>query len=394
MAERDTAVESLKGYLRQLAPPTRAKLLAEIERLRQNGDELPGAELIIAELRDDPPPPEARPEERPLDPVARQFFAALEPYLSDHPPDRTLAGRIARRAQFGIWEWISRDLMASMARDFTRDMKQYLINGRNREAELSVRTFQNKAVKYLEGTIASTSGAEQARNRLSGLTGSKTGFNELRQILRVLKAREPLAQFAESLPQKIDKLVDERLETIEKSLSAVTAASPDAMPFGLTLVLRRLVTPWQLIRFATKSVETKDADDVAESPYGIAVNMVLDHLDDLVATLRVALRDGRIVRAKEILVGVYDLEYSLRVRIDLFESEWGDRLDRTMELIAKVLDTEARNVPEGLNHVLHSRGLRQHQSMMGQITRIGYKCRDALNDGVMYGRNLVAGFRK
>ena len=33
-------------------------------------------------------------------------------------------------------------------------------------------------------------------------------------------------------------------------------------------------------------------------------------------------------------------------------------------------------------------------SLTGQITRIGWKCRDALTDSMAYGRNLVSGFRK
>ncbi len=395
MTQKETAVEGLRGYLRQLTPQTRAKLLAELERLQQSGSDMPGADLIITELRaecllDKPDKPEL-PQ---LDHAARHFFVVLEPYLIEQPPERTTVGRISRNALHGIWEWITRELMASMARDYTKDMKQFLASGRTREADQAVLAFQNKAVKYLEGTLARASGADQARTRLALHAGSSEAFNELAKILHVLKARDALAGFAEGLPAKIDKLADDRLKAMTKTLDDLAAEHPNAVPFALTLVMRRLVQPWQVIRFATKAVESKDPYDIAETPYAIAVTMAFDQLDDQIDSLRDALRADKVLRAKDILVEIYDTEYALRVRMDLEDSDWGDRLDATMALVAKVLQTETRNVPDGLNHILHSRGLRHHNSLSGQITRIGWMCRDALTGGVAYGRNLVSAFRK
>ena len=54
----------------------------------------------------------------------------------------------------------------------------------------------------------------------------------------------------------------------------------EALPFALALVARRLKTPWQLIRLATKAAPSKNAADVAAMPYAIAVSMVLDRLED------------------------------------------------------------------------------------------------------------------
>lgn len=395
MTQKENAVESLRGYLRQLTPQIRAKLLAELERLRQSGGDMPGADMIITELRaeavlDKPDKPEL-PQ---LDHAARHFFVVLEPYLVEQPPERVTVGRVSRNALHGIWEWITRELMASMARDYTKDMKQFLANGRTHEAEQAMLAFQNKAVKYLEGTLGRASGADQARARLAFHAGSPAAFDELAKILHVLKARDALAHFAEDLPAKIDKLADDRLDVMTKALDSVAAEHPDAVPFALTLVMRRLAQPWQVIRFATKAVESKDPYDIAETPYAIAVTMAYDQLDDQVENLRDALRADKILRAKDILVEIYDTEHALRVRMDLEDSDWGDRLDATMALVAKVLETETRNVPDGLNHILHSRGLRSHDSLSGQITRIGWMCRDALTDSMAYGRNLVAGFRK
>ena len=52
--------------------------------------------------------------------------------------------------------------------------------------------------------------------------------------------------------------------------------------------------------------------------------MVLDRIDDNRVALRIALRNNRVLVAKELLTEIYDTEYALRVRIDkLDESEWG-----------------------------------------------------------------------
>src|ERR1700757_1304605 len=79
MTRPEAPIEKLRGYLRQLSPQTRTKLLAEIERLRQNGDDLPGADIILAELRADVPAlPDPRAEAKAamerLEPPARYFF--------------------------------------------------------------------------------------------------------------------------------------------------------------------------------------------------------------------------------------------------------------------------------------------------------------------------------
>ena len=83
------------------------------------------------------------------------------------------------------------------------------------------------------------------------------------------------------------------------------------------MVTARLKTPWQLIRLATKAAPNKSAAAVATTPYAIAVSMVLDRIEDKRSILRVALKNERILVAKELLTEIYDTEYALRVRIDL-----------------------------------------------------------------------------
>jgi hypothetical protein len=388
MTRNETPVESLKGYLRQLSPQTRAKLLAEIERLRQNGEEIPGGDLLLKELRADSRQ-DGRAIER-LDQPARHFFRPLELYLTDRPPERANAGQISRASLPPIWDWIGRDLMASMVRSYLAEMKQFIATGSQHQIEQAVVAFQNKAVKYLEGPLKSASGMEQARARLVAYGAAKAGLDDLTKMMRVLRARETLTKFAEALPAKIDRLDGARLDKTRAALDALAAKSAEAVPFAIMLVSLRLVVPWQLIRFATKSVETKDAAAIAAAPYAMAVGMVLDQLDDRVEVLYGALTDEHLPRAKELLSGIYDMEYQLGVRIDFGDTPWGRQLDATMDRVEKLLSTEMTTLPAGLRHVLKSRGLKGHLSLSGQLEWLKYKCRDAVTGGVAYGRNLIS----
>jgi hypothetical protein len=391
MTRNETPAESLKGYLRQLSPQTRAKLLAEIEKLRQNGEDVPGGDLLLKELRADARQ-DARAIER-LDQPARHFFRPLEPYLTDRPPERANAGQISRASLPPIWDWIGRDLMASMVRSYLTEMKQFIGTGSQHEIEHAVVAFQNKAVKYLEGPLKSAIGMEQARARLVAYGAAKAGLDDLTKMMRALRAREMLAKFAEALPPKIDRLDGARLDKTRAALDVLAAKSAETVPFALTLVSLRLVVPWQLIRLATKALESKDAAAIAATPYAMAVGMVLDQLEDRVDVLYGALTDEHLPRAKELLAGIYDMEYQLGVRIDFGTTPWGHQLDAIMDRVERLLNTEMTTLPAGLRHVLKSRGLKGHLSLSGQLEWLKYKCRDAVNGGVAYGRNLISGLR-
>ena len=128
-----------------------------------------------------------------------------------------------------------------------------------------------------------------------------------------------------------------------------------------------------------KAASSKNAADVAATPYAIVVSMVLDRLEDKRATLRVALRNNRVLVSKEILTDVYDTEYALQVRIDQFEqSEWGVRLEALMTSIGTLVEAEVARFPDNVGHVLGSRRLRSHDSLAGRLTYLAYKGRDAV----------------
>ena len=156
------------------------------------------------------------------------------------------------------------------------------------------------------------------------------------------------------------------------------------------MVAKRLKTPWQLIRLATKAARSKRAADVAATHYGITVAMVLDLLEERRLALRIALKHNRVLIAREILVEIYDTEYALQVRIDEFEeSEWGTRLRTIMEAIATLVEAEVNRFPDEVGHVLESRSLRSHHTLTGRLTHLAWKSRDAFTDSAAFCKKLI-----
>ncbi len=377
--------ETIQSYLRQLTPQARGRLLAELERRRLCDDELPGSDSLLTELRKELG--EAAPAEK-LDPPARHFFQPLEPFLINRPPEQAPDGRISRGSLTAIWDVISRELMHAAADAYAVEISRRSTG--NHEAAQAARAFQNKAVKYLDGVLATARGPENLRTRLAFYTTLPGTFEDFLKVLCVLKARDALAEFEKRLPHQIKSLADEQVDEMWKGLDAFASRQAAALPFALMLVSRHLKMPWQLIRLATKAVDSKDAAEIAATPYAVVVSMVLDQLDEKVAALRSRLRI-RAPIAKDVLVDIYDTEYALRVRIELSDdSPWGQRLDATMKTVSDLLQAEMQSLPASLHHVLGSRQLKHHESLAGRLTWWAWKCRDTLHDGVAFCRQLAS----
>ncbi len=379
----------IQEYLKKLTPTARGNLLTELERLEACGEEMPRCEEILATLRaefrsDESTQPRAGN-------ASRYFFAPLEPLLTDGAPEHANSGRILRGSLAPIWEWISRDLLPAMARDYVTEINDLIAADNQRGALRVAATFQTKVVKSLENTLGSPDGADQTRIKLAIYTASHAAYGDLAKMLCVLRARDALAKFNEALPATIKKFDDARVLKITKLLDGFGKEHPEALPFALALVAKRLRTSWQLVRLATKAAPSKQATDIAATRYAIAVSMVLDRLEDKRLALRVALRNDRVLDSRNLLRDIYDTEYALKVRIDsLDESDWGKRLRDLMNAIAVVVEAEVSRFPPNVGHVLGSRRLRSYQSLAGRLTYFALKGRDALTGGAAYCRKLVS----
>ena len=118
--------------------------------------------------------------------------------------------------------------------------------------------------------------------------------------------------------------------------------------------------------------------------------MALDRLDDKRLALRVALRNNRVLVARDLLAEIYDTEYALKVRIDGIEHcDWGVRLQQLMDGIATLVSAEVSHFPADVGHILGSRRLRSHDTIGGKLTYLAWKGRDAMHEGAAAFRKLI-----
>lgn len=368
--------ERIDDYLQRLTPLARSNLLTELERLEVCGAAMPGSTALLeklrAEFRNSEQTRKGGPTNVRVAHPSRYFFMPLEPLLVNGDPEHANSGRILRGSLAPIWEWITRDLLPTMARDYVNQMKGLIAADKQRDAKQVAGAFQTKIVKYLESTLGSPDGVNQTRIKLATYTASHGVYGDLTKMLCVLRARDALTKFSDALPAAIDEFYNARLCKITELLGELGKTNADEIPFALALVVKRLKTPWQLIRLATMAAPTKNAADIAATPCANAVSMVLDRLDDNRLALRAALKNERVLVAKELLIEIYDTEDALRAHIDrLDESDWGKRLNNLMNAIAAMVDAELSRFPDHVDHVLAShnlRGLPSHQTLAGRLT--------------------------
>jgi hypothetical protein len=376
MAQPERASEQLKQYLAQLSPQVRARLLGELERLLELGESIPRTEELIVSLRAEFPNGPERISE-----AERFFFQPLDPVLVDGAPERANSGQIARGSLLPIWNLLKTDLLTTMAREYVTNVSKVLVNPK--EAEKLAAGFQKKALGYLDGTMRSADGRDMVRAALRMYTSSPATFDDLAKMFTVFRATGALSKFAQGLPPKITKLQGAALTKVLDQLKALKAANADAIPFALTIVARRLATPWQLLHLATKVVDSKAPAAIAAKPYALAVSMVLDQIDERRLLLAVALRSNRVVVAKGILKEIYAIERALKTQIELGDSDWGNRLRNQMAAVAAALDAEverSRTNVGNLTHVLASGGLRPAQSLKERLAQAVEKGRSMIAD--------------
>ena len=215
--------DQIQEFLQRLTPLTRGSLLTELERLEICGAEIPGAapvlEKLRAEFRTD-----GSTQNRANNP-SRCFFAPLEPLLIDADPDHANSGRISRGSLSPIWEWISRDLLPTMARDYAGTVNKLIAADNQREAQRVVDTFQTKVIKSLENTLSSPDATGQAQAKLATYTTARSARDDLTKILCAMRARSALGKFNDALPVKIAEFGDTQVSKVVSLLQAVRKAA-------------------------------------------------------------------------------------------------------------------------------------------------------------------------
>jgi hypothetical protein len=347
-------LERLRLYLRELSPAAQALLIAELERAALHGDEVPGGDLVLQEVR------RAMRDSHGTAPrndnAARLFFRVIEPFVVDDASGRKHPGRIARSSLEPIWGWISRDLVPSGARAFAQAVD--IASGADRAAacEQLVCSFQDRIADHIQGALAAAQSDEKARRRLVAQLGEKSVLEDVRDLGEILKARDALALLGERLPSHIRNLADAQLEGAKALLDSPAIRRDGMLIHSLVLVMSRLAAPWQLIRLATKAANSDDAARVAATPYAAAISIVLAEIERMVDALQTDLRRGNGGPATAFIKSLHDAARGLRTELDLtVDSSWGRELATVRGEISSALKAEIESMPGRVRRLLRPR---------------------------------------
>ena len=365
MSDAQQSVERLRDYLRSLKPEARAMLVAELERGVLRGEEVvAGNGLVLQELRR-----AIRASEQPIVRVgdaARAFFAPLEPFLIDDAADHHRSGCLARVSLVPIWEWIGRDLMPADAKALSEDINRALLADDRVKAEQATRILHDRAIQRIKETIRAVGAHEKAARRLAVQVGTPHALDDLDTLLRILAIRDVLADLTRRMPSHMRVFEREHVVSIKGLLDGATAPkSPeitehkaDILLYGLILVMGRLEAPWQLIRIACRAAESDDTARIAETPFAVAVTLVLGEVESMVRELRTELKARRPVTL--LLKGLHDAARGLRTELDLsVDSPWSRRLAAIRTDISNLLKTEIEITPARVRRLLQPRPERE-----------------------------------
>jgi hypothetical protein len=346
------AADKLRDYLRALKPGAQALLIAELERGLLQGTASPGAELILSELRRSIRANQSRSPR--FSNAARLFFQPLEPFLVDDVPNHRHRGRIARQALEPLWLWIANGLLPAEAKSFAEQVEQALAAGDSEKAEHDTETFQDCAAARITQILEGAD--DKYRRRLSSQLGSSRGLDDVQALRGILNSRDSLATFGIQLPDNITALTGPLLESLKAQLDSSLAAKSDLFLYSLLLLMSRLASPWQLIRLAIKAAGSDDAKRMADTPYAVAVQIVLEEVDRRVRELGTDLKSGRGIAVAALLKEVHDSLRGLRSEINLSsESAWGKQLATLRTEISKVLTAEIELMPGRVRRLIRPR---------------------------------------
>lgn len=353
MAGAGTTVERLRQFLRELSPQARSLLIGELERAMLRGEDVSGADLVLQELRR--LAREQREGEPRIDHSARLFFKPLEPFFVDDRADHKHSGRIARPSIEPLWTFIGRDLLPEESKSFADEVGEALRSGDQVKADLLARTFQDRVVSAVDKAFSSADN-EKIQRRMLAQIGTPRAREDIAALKTVLKGRDVLAAVASNLPLRIGNLGGDQITRYKALLDNVAARGGDLFLYSLLTVMSRLSAPWQLIRFGIKAAGSDTAARVAETQYGVTVNIVLAELERQVGELRNDLRSGQGVAVGALLKTIHDSARGLRTELDLpVDSTWGRTLAQQRAQIADLLRAEIESMPGRVRRLLRVR---------------------------------------
>ncbi len=350
-------VERLRQFLKELHPDARALLMTELERGLLRGDDMPGAELVLQELRRD-----ARETVRPKRPgnLARLFFQPLEPFLVDDAANHRHPGRISRTVLEPVWEWIGRDVMPGEAKAVTEQVAAALERGDQDRADELASGFQDRVVLRIDEALQQANLDEKVRRKLAGQIGTQHPLDDIDAIMTILRARSALAAFGKRLPGHIKLFDDTAVGDVKALLDSPAAGGKQLFVYALVMVMGRLAAPWKLIRLATRAAGSDKATRIAETPYAMAIEIVFAEIERMTGEMKAELRTGRGLATGALLKSIHDAARGMRTEINLdHDSAWSRRLAAIRAQVSDLLKGEIESLSGRVRRLLRPRPVKE-----------------------------------
>lgn len=353
MAANALPVQRLREFLRKLPSGARTLLITELERAVLRGDEVPGGDMLLQEVRAAVRDSGERSPR--IGNPARTFFRPAEPFLTDAGPERKLPGRIARCTLEPVWNWIARDLVPAETRLYCEEIGRALVATDTPPASVAY-PFQALVAERMRAALATADSDDKARRKMSGQIGTPNALGVLRDLVTILCRRSELELIESRLPGHIRDLSDGPLENVKALLDSSLCVQHGLQPYALTMVMNRLAAPWQLIRLAVKAADSDAAARIAATPYAVAVTITLADIELMVEELKADLKLGAPLAVASLLKCIHDAARGVRTELDLpAESPWGRQLAAIRSEISNLLKTEIESVPGRVRRLLRPR---------------------------------------
>jgi hypothetical protein len=312
--------------------------------------------------------------------AARFFFQPIEPFLVDDAAEHHHQFRIARSALNPIWQYICDFPMKVEAPAYIEQVDRALVANATDRATQHARNFQDRAVPRLREALEGLKHDDRASRRFTLQVGTPLAVEDVQIIAGVLNARDSLAALGSQMPLHIKSLSGGTLESVKSLLDSPLGRSTDVFPYALVMVMHRLVTSWQLIRFATAAAGSDLAVRLSETPYAMSVSIVLSEIERMVDELAADLKSGRGVAVVALLKDVHDAMRGVRSEIDLrTDSPWSRQHAAILKKVSEALTAVIELIPgrvrrllraskEPVNARLNSDDVGETEALVGFVT--------------------------
>jgi hypothetical protein len=235
-------------------------------------------------------------------------------------------------------------------------MSRILLTNDRVTSERLARAFQDQVGERIREAMAASQDDTRARQRIAAQLAIPNALEHLREFIGILRARDALAVFGSRLPPQIKNLADDQLANVRSLLDSPVGGHPEVFLYALILVMSRLSVPWQLVRLAVKAAESDVASKIMNSPYAVAVTIVLGEMERILGILRNEMKRGLFVAAGERLKELHDGARLLRTELDLSgDSPWARQLTAMRSEISNLVRAELDTVPGRVRRLLRQR---------------------------------------